>query len=104
MKTKWTPQTVKCVDRDLFIREVIDERGDCIAELSVESTQDKLASRNEALICAAPDMLEALEDLYTAIKDCPEMCDAMKTIGFDIDVMESMQLAKRIIRKARGEV
>lgn len=59
-------------------------------------------SANAQLIAAAPEMLEALKDLYKSIKDCPEMSDAMKQHGFDIDVIESMQRAKEAIRKARG--
>lgn len=64
---------------------------------------DNVTQANAALIAAAPEMLEALEDLYQSIKDCSEFCDAMKSSGFDIDVVESIQRAKQVIRKAKGE-
>lgn len=55
------------------------------------------------LIAAAPEMLEALENLVQAIAECPEYVDAMKSHGFDIDVVDSIRTARKTIKKAQGE-
>lgn len=79
--------TENCLETDVFIG------NNCI---------DALNEQDARLIAAAPEMLEALECLYIAIKESPEYVDAMKSFGFHIDVVESLKLAKQVINKAKG--
>lgn len=80
-------QTVKCVDRDSFVREVTDSNGDLVCELAVNTAERPQASKYEALIAAAPEMLAWLEfvlDTWT-MDEC------------------SRGGIQEVIRKAKGE-
>lgn len=71
-------------------------------------TKDGLAicgTKEDAnLIAAAPDVLEALEQLVSDITQCPEYVGAMKSHGFDIDVIDAIKSARKAIKKAKGEL
>lgn len=60
------------------------------------------AKDNARLIAAAPLMYEALEALSEAIESCPEFVDAMKSFGFDVDVVDTLRDAKKVLKMARG--
>jgi hypothetical protein len=93
----WTAHTVKCVDRDMWVREIINTQGDCVAELSVESTEQSYANPNECLIAAAPELLEALEFL----KAWHEAKGRGSLKGVE-SIVEAYVLPA--IRKAKGEL
>jgi hypothetical protein len=72
------------------------------SNLIKEAAMYEEAKQNAALIAAAPELLEALELLADAISNCPEYVGAMRSFGFDIDVVDAIRSAKQTIAKANG--
>lgn len=97
-KTKHTPGPWKLITdgpakTGFEVRQI--SSGVLLAETRFET--------DAALIAAAPEMFEALELLVNAISKCPEYLDAMKSHGFDIEVVDALKESKSILKKAGGE-
>jgi len=92
-------QTVKCVDRNMWVRELVDEDGNCVAELSCESDRIKLHHK-ESLFVAAPEMLETLEYCKTWFEKFAPVADMIDGKVGELPMLTSVKAA---IAKARGE-
>lgn len=57
----WSINTAFCVDRNTYVREIVNDNGDLICELSHETIEKPQANKYESLILAAPEMLRVLE-------------------------------------------
>ncbi len=64
----WRVQTVFCVDRNSYVRELIDSSGDLIAELKFETTEKPQPNKHESLLINIPDLVEALIESNEALK------------------------------------
>ncbi len=88
-------QTVLCVDRGAYVREVTDNNGDLVCELAVNTAESPKASKYESLIAAAPDMFDALEHAKILLMSLDEHVAVENEY-----ILKAIQTA---IRKAKGE-
>jgi hypothetical protein len=99
MKTQHTPGPWKFgskTDGDLYKRNIAGVDGYHVA--AVSSRDDHEVDANARLIAAAPDLLEALQDLFDADMEHVLMGD-----GKD-DQIEAIAKARAAIAKATGAV
>lgn len=50
---RFKAQTVKCLDRDAWVREIVDEEGNLICELAFETTEAPHPNKHEEFILRA---------------------------------------------------
>lgn len=97
---KWTPGPWNIVETDKKVFGLITDDGDMIADLA----DARNAEANANLIAAAPDLLEACEDLPIDEFDLVDLdIDAAEFVDNCNAFIDAMRKAKAALSKARGE-